>query len=72
LRYAQPQTLAGSLATIMKGIDGITNDEGELIQPPGSDFIGIGGTAAFDLPDVDLGNIRKTRWVQCPEAGLCE
>lgn len=72
LRYAQPQTLAGSLATIMKGIDGITNDEGELIQPPGSDFIGIGGTAAFDLPDVDLGNIRKTRWLQCPETGLCE
>jgi len=67
-----PQSLAGSIATIMKGIDGIENEDGDLIKPPGSDFIGIGGTAAFDLPDIDLGNIRKTRWVQCPEGVACD
>lgn len=66
-----PQSVAGSLTTVLQSIPEARGEDGELLRPEGSDFIGIGGTAAFDLPDVDLGNIRKTRWKQCLGSGPC-
>lgn len=69
---AQPMSLAGGIATVLKEIPARPADGDTPATPAGSDFIGVGGTSAFDLPDVDLGNIRKTRWKQCPETGVCE
>lgn len=60
-----PQSLAGSLSTVMQTYPPVLDEDGQIITPGGTDFVGIGGTSAFDLPDVDLGNIRKTRWREC-------
>jgi type IV pilus assembly protein PilY1 len=71
LGKAFPQSLAGNMATVLQPVPEERNPDGTLRTPAGTDFIGIGGTSAFDLPDVDLGNIRKTRWKQCADLA-CE
>lgn len=66
---AQPLSLAGGLGTLLKEIPARPEDGENPAVPAGTDFLGIGGTSVFDLPDVDMGNIRKTRWKQCPDEG---
>lgn len=66
IRKAYPQSLAGNIASLLQLVPGKDSD-GELDPTKDRmDLVGLGGAGAFDLPDIDLGNIRKTRWKQCP------
>lgn len=68
IRKAYPQSLAGNIASLLQLVPGKDSD-GELDPTKDRmDLVGLGGAGAFDLPDIDLGNIRKTRWKQCPPA----
>lgn len=60
-----PQTLAGNIAVLFPtdGSSDSGDDSSDLRDVQGW---GGGPSGAIDLPDLDLGNIRKTRWVQCP------
>lgn len=67
LEVRMPQTLAGNIATLMlpESLINQGSDESTLRELQGW---GGGPSGAIDLPDVDLGNIRKTRWQQCSSA----
>lgn len=63
----RPQTLAGDINLIVVERDPVAGDDGTL-EPLPPDILGLPGPGAIDLPDIDLGNIRKTRWYQCQNA----
>jgi len=67
----QPQTLAGNIVSLLQLVPG--KDQDGKLDPTKDrmDLVGLGGAGAFDLPDIDLGNIRKTRWSQC-RTDTCE
>ncbi len=63
----QPQSLASSLITLLITIPGTDANGNPDPSKDRTDLIGLGGgpAGAFDLPDVDMGKIRKTLWKQC-------
>lgn len=59
-----PQTLAGNIGVLFPSTD-VTGDGSGTSDLRDIQGWGGGPSGAIDLPDMDTGNIRKTRWIQC-------
>ena len=64
----RPQNLGGSIVTLLQQLPAVTSPDGTVTTPGRLKLTGLTGPGAINLPDVDFGNIRKTRWKQCETA----